>query len=48
MGNWGYNPYTLEVQRSLKEWVFTKDYRFSRDLLHPQFQGTIILTTSRV
>ena len=35
--------YSLEVQRSLKEWVFTKDYCFSRDLFHQQFQGTIIL-----
>ncbi len=30
----------LEVQRPLKEWVFTKDHYFSRDLLHQQFQGT--------
>ncbi len=34
--------YALEVQRSLKEWVFTKDYCFSRDY-NQQFQGTIIL-----
>ena len=34
--------YSLEVQRPLRKWVFTKDYFFKGNLNHPKL-GTIIL-----